>query len=98
MPLHYLLIHLVLTNSYSLPPFLKFDYPLCSPFLLTKDPRHTLQLVSSVVVVTIHPSLPVTVGRFEDNFVVSGLGRSLDVLLEEGVDVLVTVSAVANFD
>jgi hypothetical protein len=32
----------------------------------------------------------------KNNFAVSGLGRSLDVLLQEGVDALATISAVAN--
>ena len=35
---------------------------------------------------------------FEDDFAMSGLGRSLDVFLQEGVDALATISAVANFD
>lgn len=35
---------------------------------------------------------------FEDDFAMSGLGRSLDVLLQEGVNALTTISAVANFD
>ena len=35
---------------------------------------------------------------FEDDFAMSGLGRTLHVLLEEGVDALATISAVANFD
>ena len=35
---------------------------------------------------------------FEDDFAMSGLWRSLDVLLKEGVDALATISAVANFD
>jgi hypothetical protein len=32
----------------------------------------------------------------KNNFAVSGLGRSLDVFLQEGVDALATISAVAN--
>jgi hypothetical protein len=32
----------------------------------------------------------------KNNFAVSGLGRSVDVLLQEGVDALATISAVAN--
>jgi hypothetical protein len=32
----------------------------------------------------------------KNNFAVSGLGRTLDVLLQEGVDALATISAVAN--
>ena len=35
---------------------------------------------------------------FEDNLAMSCLGRSLDVLLQEGVDALATISAVPNFD
>jgi hypothetical protein len=35
---------------------------------------------------------------FEDNFAMSGMGRSLDVLLEESVDALAIISAVVNFD
>jgi hypothetical protein len=35
---------------------------------------------------------------FEDDFAMSCLGRSLDVLLHEGVDALATISAIANFD
>jgi hypothetical protein len=35
---------------------------------------------------------------FEDNFAMSCLGRSLDVLLQEGVDAFATISAVPNFD
>ena len=35
---------------------------------------------------------------FEDEFALSGLGRLLNMLLEEGVDALVTISAIANFD
>ena len=34
----------------------------------------------------------------KNNFAVSGLGRSLYVFLQEGVDALATISAVANFD
>jgi hypothetical protein len=34
----------------------------------------------------------------KNNFVVNGLGRSLDVLLDKGVDALATISAVANLD
>jgi len=35
---------------------------------------------------------------FEDDFAMSGTGRSFDVLLEEGVDALATIFAVSNFD
>jgi hypothetical protein len=35
---------------------------------------------------------------FKDDFAMSGLGRSLDVLLNEGVDALAAISAVANLD
>jgi hypothetical protein len=35
---------------------------------------------------------------FQDDFAMSGLGRSLDVLLQEGVDALVTIFALTNFD
>jgi hypothetical protein len=35
---------------------------------------------------------------FEDDFDISCLGRSLDVLLQEGVDALATIFVVANFD
>jgi hypothetical protein len=34
----------------------------------------------------------------KNNFVVSGLGRSLDVLLDKGVDALAPISVVANLD
>ena len=33
-----------------------------------------------------------------NNFAMSGLGRSLDVLLDKGVDALVTISAVVDLD
>ena len=36
--------------------------------------------------------------NFEGDFAMSGIGRSLDVLFQEGVDALATISAVANFD
>jgi hypothetical protein len=35
---------------------------------------------------------------FEDDFTMSGLGHSLDVLLQEGVNALTTISTVANFN
>ena len=35
---------------------------------------------------------------FKDDFSMSGLGRLLDVLLKEGVDALVAISAIANLD
>ena len=35
---------------------------------------------------------------FKDDFAISGLGRSLDVLLNEGVNVHVVIPAVANLD
>ena len=34
---------------------------------------------------------------FEDDFAMSGMGHSLDVLLEEGVNAFATISALANF-
>ena len=34
----------------------------------------------------------------KNNFAVSGLGRSLDVLLDKGVDALATISAVADLN
>ena len=35
---------------------------------------------------------------FKNDFSLSALGRSVDVLLDEGVDALVAISAVANLD
>ena len=35
---------------------------------------------------------------FKNDFAMSGLGRSLDVLLDEGVDALAAISAIANLD
>ena len=35
---------------------------------------------------------------FQNDFVVSGLRRSLDMLLDEGVDTLAAISAVADLD
>ena len=35
---------------------------------------------------------------FKDDFAMSDLGRSLDVLLDEGVDALLAISAIANLD
>src|ERR1700738_2592272 len=35
---------------------------------------------------------------FKDDFAMSGLGRSVDVLLDEGVDALLAISAIANLD
>jgi hypothetical protein len=34
----------------------------------------------------------------KNNFAMSGLGRSLDVLLDKGVDALAAISAIANLD
>ena len=35
---------------------------------------------------------------FKDDFAMSGLGRSLDMLLDEGIDAFAAISAVANLD
>ena len=35
---------------------------------------------------------------FKDDFALNGLGHSLDVLLDEGFDVLVAISALTNLD
>ena len=35
---------------------------------------------------------------FKDDFSMSGMGRSLDVLLDEGVNALLAISAIANLD
>ena len=38
------------------------------------------------------------IASFKDNFDMSGLGHSLDVHLDEGVDALAVIFAVANLD
>ena len=58
---------------------------------------HRKKLMRSTITAEEELTYKVLAG-FKDDFAMSGMGRSLDVLLEEGVDALATISAVANFD